>query len=72
VEVNHVAAEMAASSGKCVFDSLDDIENGSIDVVISNHVVEHVAAPLDIAKSCSTSLSRKGWQLWLCRAKDTI
>ncbi|HEX5193739.1 MAG TPA: methyltransferase domain-containing protein [Solirubrobacteraceae bacterium] len=47
VEPNPVAREAARQRGLEVFASPADVEDGSVDVVVSNHALEHTLAPLD-------------------------
>jgi SAM-dependent methyltransferase len=46
VEVNPHAQAAARAKGLAVESSLDEIEPGSVDVVISNHALEHCTQPL--------------------------
>lgn len=46
VEVNPVAREEAARQGLAAHASLDEVPPGSVDVIISNHALEHVEDPL--------------------------
>ena len=54
LQTNYVA-ELNASGIKCVSD-LSDIEDGSLDVIVSFHVLEHLPDPI----STLTQLKRKG------------
>jgi 2-polyprenyl-3-methyl-5-hydroxy-6-metoxy-1,4-benzoquinol methylase len=47
IEINEVARKHCLSLGIDCYDSLNHIRDGSIDVVISNHCLEHVENPLD-------------------------
>ena len=65
VEVNSVARRFAEQQGILCLPSLDEVEAGSIDVLISNHALEHVSCPLDILGKMATSLKPTG-KLVLC------
>jgi len=47
VEVNPAAIEEARGRGIEVFPSVEEIPGGTVDVVISNHALEHTQRPLD-------------------------
>ena len=48
VEINPSAREYAKSQGVEVFESVEELPNEIIDVVISNHALEHVPSPFDV------------------------
>jgi SAM-dependent methyltransferase len=50
VEINPVAAEHARSLGVEIWHKLEDVESCSIDVLISNHALEHVEDPLQVLR----------------------
>lgn len=50
VEINPAARAIAEKRGVLMLPSLDQIENNSVDVVISNHALEHTDSPVEILK----------------------
>ena len=56
VEVNPVAREAAIKNGINAVEALALIENESVDVIISNHVLEHVHQPLEQLRSMKEKL----------------
>ena len=59
-EINRHAWDEIKSKGIMVFDNFDDIEDNSIDCVISNHALEHVPLPLDTLKNLCKKLKVGG------------
>jgi SAM-dependent methyltransferase len=48
VELNDVARESAVREHRIeAYKSLDEVEDGIVDVIVSNHTLEHVARPFD-------------------------
>jgi SAM-dependent methyltransferase len=60
IEINPIARECAQGLGIECFPSLDGIPDGSVDVVISNHALEHVERPLDELRQIRRVLRREG------------
>lgn len=60
VEINEAAATAARASGMQVFDSLEKIEEGWADVIISHHALEHVDDPLGMVRLMFTRLRTGG------------
>ncbi|MDQ6671601.1 MAG: class I SAM-dependent methyltransferase [Chloroflexota bacterium] len=48
VEVNPSALEAARARGLEIFERLEEVPSGTIDVVISNHGLEHTLRPFDV------------------------
>lgn len=60
VEVNEAAAAAARKNGIRVFGSLEEIEDGWADTIISHHALEHVDDPLGMVRQMFTKLRRGG------------
>jgi SAM-dependent methyltransferase len=60
VEINEVAAGEARRRGIATVTDLDEVADGSIDVVVSNHALEHVPNPIDIARKLRAKLRPTG------------
>lgn len=60
VEVNPAASETARKNGIEVFARVDDVPDDYVDVVISNHALEHALRPLDELVSLRKKLRRGG------------
>ncbi len=60
IEINPAARAEAAKSGLEVFENLSFIPDKTVDVVISNHALEHVPGPLEICQSIHRKLKRGG------------
>lgn len=60
VEVNEAAARDVARKGIKVFPTLDAVEDGWADVIISHHALEHVDRPLDVAMTMLAKLRPGG------------
>jgi SAM-dependent methyltransferase len=69
VEVNPHAREYCLSQGLEVYPTLDVISANSVDIVISNHALEHVPNPLLALQQMFRCL-RPGGQLVLCLPFD--
>lgn len=69
VEINPAAQSEAKQLGIEVYSSLKQIEDDSIDLVISNHALEHVLCPLLVLKEIHKKLLSKG-RLVLCLPID--
>lgn len=59
-EINKSAWNDISENGGKPVDSFDDISNNSIDVIISNHALEHVPLPLEILKNLHSKLKPNG------------
>jgi SAM-dependent methyltransferase len=60
VEINPAAASIATESGVACHASLDTVPNATVDIVISNHALEHVRNPLDTLQVLRKKLMPKG------------
>lgn len=60
VEINPVAANIARENGVECYSSLDNIPNSSINVIISNHALEHVSSPFEVLKNLRAKLVLNG------------
>jgi SAM-dependent methyltransferase len=60
VEINDTARNSASKRGVKSVKSIRDIKNGYADIIISNHVLEHVDCPLEILKELKTKLKKNG------------
>jgi len=60
VEINPIARRAAETREVDCFETLDDIENGLIDVAISHHSLEHVPSPLGILREIQRKLKPGG------------
>ncbi len=60
VEVNPTARASAERLGIECYDSLHWVEDGSFDVIISNHALEHVPFPIDVLRSVRQKLKPSG------------
>jgi SAM-dependent methyltransferase len=60
IEINPFARELAKKNLNLVFEDLDMVENDSVDVIISNHAIEHVPCPLNEILKCSRCLKQNG------------
>jgi SAM-dependent methyltransferase len=56
IEINPVARATSESNGVTCYETLDQIEDGTIDVAISHHSLEHVPSPLCILRSLQFKL----------------
>ena len=65
VEVNPAAREEAQRVGIETHESLATVEDGSIDVAVSNHVLEHVLSPVQVLSDLRRKLV-PGGRLVLC------
>jgi SAM-dependent methyltransferase len=69
VEVNEQTRREAAAAGVLVFDSVAFIPEDRVDVVISNHALEHVLSPYAVLRSLRRVLRPEG-RLVLCVPAD--
>jgi SAM-dependent methyltransferase len=60
VEVNPAAAESARKNGAEVFGRVEDVPDEYVDVIISNHALEHALQPLEELKSLHKKLAPGG------------
>jgi SAM-dependent methyltransferase len=61
IEVNPHAREQAKKNGIEVYSSFDDLQNQNIDVIISNHALEHVLEPIKIIQKFYENLKSGGY-----------
>ena len=59
-EINKTAWDDIKSKGIAVFDNFDEIDDNSIDCIISNHAMEHVPLPLNTLKNLYKKLKPNG------------
>ena len=60
VEINDIAAEAAKENCHEVYRYLDEVPNDYVDVIISNHALEHTHNPLDEVKKMFKILRKNG------------
>jgi len=60
IEINPHAMKQAKKFGINVFNDIDQIDDESIDIIISNSALEHVPQPLDIIKLLKNKLKKNG------------
>ncbi|MGB9150772.1 MAG: class I SAM-dependent methyltransferase [Burkholderiales bacterium] len=60
IETNAESAETAKSFGVEVYTCSEDVPNDYVDIIISNHALEHTEAPLDELKVLMKKLKRGG------------
>lgn len=60
VEINPAAVAFAERNGVEVFSRVEDVPDNSVDVVISNHALEHALRPLDELKALHGKLREGG------------
>lgn len=65
IEVNPVAIEHARGLGLDIRTSLDEVEDNSIDVIYSHHVLEHVPNPLETLKTLKQKLKNNGKMIFV-------
>jgi SAM-dependent methyltransferase len=71
VDINPTALLQAKINGMKIFEDVKDIPKGSIDVIISNHALEHVLNPLGELKKLYSVL-KPGGQIVLVIPCETI
>lgn len=73
VEINPAARKAANARGIETVPTIDEIPNESIDVVVSNHAIEHVESPMAIARSMRDKLKPNGLAVIVvpCERYDT-
>jgi len=60
VEINPTAFETARKNGIEIYNSVGDIPDECVDVIISNNALEHTLRPLDELKALRSKLKAKG------------
>lgn len=70
VELNDVARNYCNSQGIDCYKSIDEIENSSVDVVISNHCLEHTIDPIGLIEKMYLKL-KKGGKIIICVPLDS-
>jgi SAM-dependent methyltransferase len=60
VEINPAARGIATQNGIEVYASVAEIENATVDVLISNHAIEHVPYPIEAIRALRTKLKPGG------------
>lgn len=61
IEINPAAREEAIENGIKCYRDLQEIEDNSVDVIISNHALEHVEYPSDILREFKRVLRNDGF-----------
>lgn len=61
VEINNIARQVAAQKGIECHADFSDIPDSSVDVIISNHALEHVENPLEILKEFKRVIKSSGY-----------
>lgn len=70
IEVNPLAADIARRNGLEIFSELSEIPTESVDKVISNHALEHVASPLEALTKIRNVLRPSGKLLLILPLED--
>jgi SAM-dependent methyltransferase len=60
VELNPASRAVARERGLTVYESLDEVPDGWADVIVTNHVLEHVEEPLPVARALHAKLRSGG------------
>ena len=60
VDINPAAADIAKKNGVEIYNSVEDISNEYVDVIISNNALEHTLQPLDELKALKNKLKPNG------------
>lgn len=60
VEINPAAQRVARQFGITIYESVEQVPDHSVDVVISHHALEHVECPLDVLRGLLPKLVRGG------------
>ena len=60
VEINPSARKIAEKNGVSVFSKVEDVPDNSVDLIISDHALEHATHPLDELKSLRKKLKTGG------------
>lgn len=71
IEINPEAAAVAVANGVEVLSRISDIQNDSIDVIVSNHCLEHVPTPMETLKELRAKL-RKGGRVMFVVPCETV
>jgi SAM-dependent methyltransferase len=71
VELNPASRSIARQRGLTVYESLDEVPDGWADVIVTNHVMEHVEEPLQVVRKLHTKL-RSGGRLVCVIPCETI
>lgn len=73
IEVNPSAAALCEQLGIKTAKSIDETTDGTFDVIISNHALEHTEAPLDVLRTAYRKLKPGGTAVFVvpCERHDT-
>lgn len=71
IEINTAAAAVAVANGVDVFSKISGIQDESVDVIVSNHCLEHVSNPMETLKELRTKL-RKGGRVMFVIPCETV
>lgn len=72
VEINPVAREQAIQNGVECYSTLDSVPPESINVVISNHALEHVANPLEALEKMRSKILKGGLLILVVPSESNI
>lgn len=70
VEINPAARRVAQANGIACFESLDQVQDHTVDVAIAHHSLEHVASPLGILIDLRSKLKPGGTLLLVVPIDD--
>ena len=70
IEVNSSARRECAANGVSAVAGIDDVPDGWADVLISNHALEHVDAPLDVLRALLRKLKPGGKVILIVPCED--
>ena len=71
IEINKAARKAAQKRGIESVATVEEIDNASADVIISNHALEHVSYPLEILRSLRSKLKLGGLIVFVVPHQDT-
>lgn len=71
IEINGSAREEAQKNGVEAYESFNNLEDSYIDIIISNHALEHVTCPFETLKSLYPKLRSGGKIIFVVPHQDT-
>jgi SAM-dependent methyltransferase len=71
IEINESAREEAQKNGVEAYESFNNLEDSYIDIIISNHALEHVTSPFETLKSLYPKLRSGGKIIFVVPHQDT-
>ena len=60
IELNSHAAEVARKNGIEMYQCITDVPDEYVDIIISNHALEHCCCPLDVLRMLKRKLKKSG------------